>query len=125
MNSVHNKAKAALEQYRKDNVQTTNNLILALKDIVVAYESNATKEEKFLAIDTLLSKHSSEILEKCDKHNANSRSHYSFLWQYYKSNRKILFGMFHDFISDGIHNSDESTHCIYFNRFHFKLRCLG
>ena len=93
MNSVHNKAKAALEQYRKDNVQTTNNLILALKDIVVAYESNATKEEKFLAIDTLLSKHSSEILEKCDKHNANSRSHYSFLWQYYKSNRKILFGI--------------------------------
>ena len=93
MNSVHNKAKAALEQYRKDNVQTTNNLILALKDIVVAYESNATKEEKFLAIDTLLSKHSSEILEKCDKHNANSRSHYNFLWQFYKSNRKVLFNI--------------------------------
>ena len=93
MTSVNNKAKTALEQYRKDNVQTTNNLISALKDIVVAYESNVTKEEKFLAIDTLLSKHSSEILKKCDKHNANSRSHYSFLWNYYKSNRKILFGI--------------------------------
>lgn len=90
---IHRKAKGSLEKYRKDNIQTTDILISALKDIVVAYQSGETNEEKFLAIDSLLSKQGNEIIEKCDKHNSNSKNHYCFLWSHYKSHRKVLFDL--------------------------------
>jgi len=91
MMNIHSKGKEALEKYRKDHLQITDSLVLTLKDVVAAYQKDGTKEEKFSAIETVLSNQSKELMDKCEAYAAHSgNNYYPFLWTYYKSHRKVL-----------------------------------
>ncbi len=91
MRRIHHKAKAALERYRLEHEQRTDDLVLTLRDVVVAYQSPGTVEERFGAVDGLLGRRSEQLLEACDAHLAHSSNHYfPFLWHPYTPYRAAL-----------------------------------
>lgn len=88
---IHKKGKEALEKYRKDHLKITDELVLTLKNIVTAYQKDGTIEEKFSAIDSVLSSKNKEVLEDCEAHLSYAgNNYYSFLWKYFKSHRIVL-----------------------------------
>lgn len=92
MMHIHKKGKVALEEYKKEHIQVTDSLVLTLRDVITAYQKDGTTQEKFSAIDSILSMKSNEVLESCEAHVAYSgNNYYSFLWAYYKSHRVVLF----------------------------------
>ncbi len=89
---IHRKGKDALERYRKERTNITDKLIITLKDVINAYQKEGTAEEKFSAIDAVLSSKSENVLENCEAHVAHiGNNYYSFLWNYYKSHRTVFF----------------------------------
>lgn len=94
MSSVHRKGKEALELYRIKNIQTTDKLVVTLRDMILAYKKDGSIEEKFSAIQPVIEGKSDEVLSDCEAHTANtSNNYYSFLWKYYKSHRVTLFSL--------------------------------
>ncbi len=92
MMHIHKRGRDALELYRKEHIQVTDKLVLTLRDLIEAYQKDGTVKERFSAIDSILSKQSDDMLEKCELHVAHSgNNYYSFLWRYYKSHRVVLF----------------------------------
>jgi len=92
MSSVHRKGKEALELYRSKNVQITDELVVTLRDMILAYKKDGSIEERFTAIKSVIDEKSDEILSRCEAHGAHSgNNYYSFLWKYYKSHRVTLF----------------------------------
>lgn len=92
MMKIHRKGKIALEDYRKKNVKMTDNLILKLRDLIIAYQNESNEKEQIKAIKSIIEKDENEILENCNLHvNYSQNNYYSFLWQYYKSHRSVLF----------------------------------
>jgi hypothetical protein len=59
MSSVHRKGKEALEMYRIKNIQTTDRLVVTLRDMILAYKKDGSIEERFAAIQSV-------IEEKCN-----------------------------------------------------------
>lgn len=53
MSSVHRKGKEALELYRAKNIQTTDKLVLTLRDMILAYKKDGSIEERFAAIHSV------------------------------------------------------------------------
>lgn len=92
MMKIHRKGKLALEDYRKANTQTTDNLIEKLRDVLLAYNTEGNDKQKFSEIKSILDKNSDDLLEKCEAHVSNlENNYYTFLWKYYKNHRVILF----------------------------------
>ncbi len=88
---IHRKGKDALEKYRKDHVQITDKLVTTLKYLVMAYQKEGTIEDKFSAINSVLSSKNEEVLENCEAHLSYAgNNYYSFLWTYFKSHRTVL-----------------------------------
>ena len=94
MSSVHRKGKEALELYRTKNIQTTDKLVVTLRDMILAYKKDGSIEERFAAIQSVIEERSDEVLSDCEAHTANTgNNYYSFLWKYYKSHRVTLFSL--------------------------------
>ncbi|WP_207725681.1 DUF4158 domain-containing protein [Clostridium sp. DJ247] len=94
MSSVHRKGKEALELYRTKNIQTTDKLVVTLRDMILAYKKDGSIEERFAAIQSVIEEKSDEMLSDCEAHTANAgNNYYSFLWKYYKSHRVTLFSL--------------------------------
>lgn len=89
---IHRKGKDALDKYRKEHIQITDKLISTLKNVVIAYQNVGTVEEKFSAIESILAGENQNILENCEAHlSFSGNNYYSFLWNYFKSHRIVLF----------------------------------
>jgi len=94
MSSVHRKGKEALELYRAKNIQTTDKLVVTLRDMILAYKKDGSIEERFAAIQSVIEEKSDELLSNCEAHTAHTgNNYYSFLWKYYKSHRVTLFSL--------------------------------
>jgi len=88
---IHRKGKIALEEYIKKNHNVTDNLIMTLRDILIAFKEDVTEKDKLNAISLIIDKKEDDIIENCEKHISHSDNNYfSFLWQYYKSHRSVL-----------------------------------
>jgi hypothetical protein len=84
--------KEALAQYRTDSQQRTDELVTTLRDIVVAYQTEAEVEQRFTAIETVIGNRSQEVLEYCEAHIAYvGNNYFPFLQKFYKSHRATLF----------------------------------
>lgn len=94
MSSIHRKGKEALELYRTKNIQTTDKLVVTLRDMILAYKKDGSIEERFAAIQSVIEEKSDEVLSDCEAHTAHTgNNYYSFLWKYYKSHRVTLFSL--------------------------------
>lgn len=94
MSSIYQKGKEALELYRTKNIQTTDKLVVTLRDMILAYKKDVSIEERFAAIQSVIEEKSDEVLSDCEAHTAHTgNNYYSFLWKYYKSHRVTLFSL--------------------------------
>lgn len=54
MRQLHHSAKAALAQHRLNTQQQTDALILTLRDLIIAYQSEGEISERFAAMETVI-----------------------------------------------------------------------
>ena len=54
MRQLHHSAKAALAQYRLNTQQQTDTLIVTLRDLIIAYQSEGEVSDRFAAMATVI-----------------------------------------------------------------------
>lgn len=92
MRQLHHNAKDALTQHRLDSQQRTDELIMTLRDLIVAYQSEGDIPKRFAAMETVIGDHPEHLLEQCEAHMAHDGNNYfPFLPQFYRSHRATLF----------------------------------
>ena len=92
MSTIHQKGKDALADYHARNQQRADELVQTLRDMVIAYRTEGTAQDKITAIDALLADQGDVILQRCEDHIAHAGDNYFvFLWRFYKSHRSTLF----------------------------------
>jgi TnpA family transposase len=92
ISAIHQKGKAALADYRAQNQQRVDELVQTLRDLVTAYRTDGSAEEKIEAIGLLLPGQGEAVLQSCDDHVAHMNNNYfPFLWRFYRSHRATLF----------------------------------
>jgi len=90
--AIHQKGKEALADYQERNRLRTDDLVQTLRNLVMAYRTQGTAEEKLLAMEPLLPDHGNDVLQCCEDHLAHAGDNFlPFLWRYYKSHRPTLF----------------------------------
>jgi TnpA family transposase len=90
--AIHQKGKEALADYQERHRQRTDDLVQTLRNLVMAYRTQGTAEEKLQAMGPLLPDHGNAVLQGCEDHLAHAGDNFlPFLWKYYKSHRPTLF----------------------------------
>lgn len=106
---VHNKGKEALQEYRAKHQAETDALIGKLRDILVAIRDNEPPRERLEAVEHAAGEDTEGSIERCDAHMAFAGDNYaSFLWQFHKSQRTVLFRVL-DAIELASTSADKST----------------
>jgi hypothetical protein len=94
MQHIHNAAKLARDRYRAATVERTDGLVTTLHQLLLAHQEEGTVNERFSAMDALITPRRDEVLEACEAHLAHAGSNYfPFVWRAYKSPRATLFGL--------------------------------
>jgi hypothetical protein len=92
MAAIHQKGKEAQADYQARNQQRADELVQTLRDLVTAYRSEGTAQEKLAAMEYLLPDRGDIVLQRCEDHMAYAGDNYfPFLWRFYKSHRATLF----------------------------------
>jgi TnpA family transposase len=92
MSAIHQKGKEALAEYHASNQRRADELVQTLHDLVIAYRTEGSAQDKISAIEVLLADQSDSILQCCEDHIAHAGDNYfAFLWRFYKSHRPTLF----------------------------------
>jgi len=92
MATIHHKGKEALAEYQRSNQQRADNLVQTLRDLVTAYRTEGSAQEKIGAMESLLPDQGEAVLQQCEAHLAHAGDNYfPFLWRFYKSHRPTLF----------------------------------
>ena len=92
LSSLQQKGKDALTEYHLRNQQRTDELVQTLQDLVAAYRTDGTAQEKIAAMGVLLPDKGEAVLRRCEEHMAHAGDNYfPFLWPFYKSHRATLF----------------------------------
>jgi len=90
--AIHQKGKEVLADYQEQHRQSTDDLVQTLRDLVVAYRTQGTAEDKLLAMEPLLPDCGDAVLQCCEDHLAHAGNNFlPFLWQYYRNHRPTLF----------------------------------
>lgn len=92
MKSMHNKASAALQDYRKATQDRTDEMIMTLRDFVIAFTDEADLASRLLKMAKVLRTYGSTILIDCDAHlNHRGNNYLPFIRGSYSSHRATLF----------------------------------
>lgn len=92
MSIIHQKGKDALAQYHSRNQRRADELVQTLHDLVIAYRTEGSAQDKISAMEVLLTDQTDVILQRCEDHIAHAGDNYFvFLWRFYKSHRATLF----------------------------------
>ncbi len=92
MSGIHQKGKDALAQYHSRNQCRADELVQTLHDLVIAYRTEGSAQDKISAMEILLADQADVILQRCEDHIAHAGDNYFvFLWRFYKSHRATLF----------------------------------
>lgn len=92
MSSIHQKGKDALAEYHSRNQRRADELVQTLHDLVIAYRTEGSAQDKISAMEVLLADQADVILQRCEDHIAHAGDNYFvFLWRFYKSHRATLF----------------------------------
>lgn len=91
MQTIHTKAKEALEEYRKKHQQETEYLIGKLHDVLVAMR-DVEKDVRLEAVEIAAGDDTDKSIERCEEFAAYANDNYSsFLWQFHIGHRPVLF----------------------------------
>ncbi|MFK8184811.1 MAG: Tn3 family transposase [Phormidesmis sp.] len=92
MRRMHYKAKEALENYRIESQQRTDELISKLRQVAIAHSTDGEIPDRFAAIGCVIGEHPDELIAQCDDHLAYAGNNYlPFLPKLYRSHRAVLF----------------------------------
>jgi hypothetical protein len=99
MRGMHYKAKDALENYRADSQQCTDELISTLRQVAIplegyaiAYRSDGDTPDHFAAVDQVIGEQAQQLIAQCNDHSAYAGNNYlPFLPKFYRSHRAVLF----------------------------------
>ena len=92
MRRMHYKAKEALENYRIESQQRTDELISKLRQVAIAHSTDGEIADRFAAVGYIIGDAPQELIAQCDDHLAYSGNNYlPFLPKFYRSHRAILF----------------------------------
>ena len=92
MRHLHHEAKAALDQYRIQHQQRTDELISTLRSVVVAYQSDGDVSERFSAMEAVFGDQAPAVLDQCEAHLAYAGDNYlPFLLPLYRRHRAVFF----------------------------------
>ncbi|KAI9129140.1 Tn3 family transposase [Acaryochloris sp. CCMEE 5410] len=92
MNAMHRKGADALQLYRKEQQERTDTLISTLKDLVIAFNSDADLAQRLVKMAAVIHDYGQTLIEDCDAHLDHTGNNYlPFLRQYYSSHRASLF----------------------------------
>jgi TnpA family transposase len=88
---MHAKAKDALQRYQADDAHNTDALIALLRETVLTYQGEGTREDRMTAVEALLSPNADAILARCEAHAAIAgNNHFPFLLRFYQTQRALL-----------------------------------
>ena len=92
MRQLHHSAKDALAEHRLDTQQRTDALIMTLRDVIVAYQSDGDIPKRFVAMEAVIGDQPESLIKQCEAHLAHDGNNYfPFLPQFYRSHRAPLF----------------------------------
>lgn len=92
MRRMHYKAKEALENYRIESQQRTDELISKLRQVAICHSTDGEISDRFTAIGCVLGDDPQELIAQCDDHLAYAGNNYlPFLPKFYRSHRAVLF----------------------------------
>lgn len=89
---LHVKGKTALDDYRKQTQDKTDELILMLRDLVAAYQQEGKKQDRFNAMAQVVGDEPQVIVDNCERHLAYVGDNYfPFLTPFYRYSRPVFF----------------------------------
>ena len=92
MRRMHYKAKEALENYRIESQQRTDELISKLRQVAIAHSTDGEIADRFAAVGYVIGDAPQELIAQCDDHLAYAGNNYlPFLPKFYRSHRAVLF----------------------------------
>jgi TnpA family transposase len=92
MTQMHHKGKAALAEYRLQTQPRTDELVMTLREMVLAYQGEGDSSERFAAIAAVIGDQGDVLVEQCEAHLRHQGNNYFALMQtFYKSHRSTLF----------------------------------
>ena len=92
MRRMHYSAKEALENYRAESQQRTDELISKLRQMVIAHSTDGEIADRFTAVDCIIGDQAQALISQCDDHLAYAGNNYlPFLPKFYRSHRAVLF----------------------------------
>ncbi len=95
MRRMHYSAKEALENYRIESQQRTDELVSKLRQVAIAHSTDGEISDRFAAIGCVIGEHPDELIALCDDHLAYAGNNYlpflPFLPKFYRSHRAVLF----------------------------------
>lgn len=85
-------AQNALKEHQISQTEYTENLVMALRDIIKAYQTSGTKAARFDAIADSFKEDPKELEKRCDQQLAYSNNNYSpFMLPLFQEKRSVLF----------------------------------
>ena len=92
MRRMHYKAKEALENYRIESQQRTDELVSKLRQVAICHSTDGEIADRFAAVGCVLGDDPQELIAQCDDHLAYAGNNYlPFLPKFYRSHRPVLF----------------------------------
>lgn len=94
MMSVHKNAKKELEKHQLESIKKSDELVTKLRDIISAYKTEETDEQRLSAIASIIGTDSENVLNNCEAHLATiSNNYYSFMWKFCKTYRSAFINI--------------------------------
>lgn len=93
---IHRHSREALALDRLKHQGRTDGLIHTLHEVIVAWGTEGTAEERLQAIGTALAPDSRVLLEQCEVHQAQAgNNYYPYMWRFYQGHRSTLLRIWH------------------------------
>lgn len=85
-------AQNALKEYQNSQTEYTENLVIVLRDIIKAYQTEGTKIDRFDAISYSFKEDPKELEKRCERQLAYSNNNYfPFMLPLFQDKRSVLF----------------------------------
>lgn len=98
-----------MKQHQLDRASHLDTLVVILRNMLTAYQSPGSKEERFDAIESVLADESQAILQQCEAHMAYANNNYlPFMLPLYRSKRAVLLSCLES-LELRLTTSDQST----------------
>ena len=112
---IHNHAQEALQQYHLEHLGRTESLIALLRDVIIAYKAENSKEARLDAISEVLPQNVEGLIQQCDEYAAYANNnYYAFLPRFYKGRRGLFMAFLENTLLKSTSNDRSLEQAIHF-----------